>query len=82
MLVARFAEPLATFVNFTTILALIEAALARIEDVRAVAPLPQWPSEEGLADRRASVSTVSNSVTPAAVRQPCAISTWICRRAA
>lgn len=48
VLVARFAEPLATFVNFTTILALIEAALARIEDVRAVAPLPQWPSEGGL----------------------------------
>ncbi|MCZ8384777.1 ABC transporter ATP-binding protein [Achromobacter xylosoxidans] len=47
VLVARFAEPLATFVNFTTILALIEAALARIEDVRAVAPLPQWPSEGG-----------------------------------
>lgn len=45
VLVARFAEPLATFVNFTTILALVEAALARIEDVRAVAPLPQWPSE-------------------------------------
>lgn len=49
VLVARFAEPLATFVNFTTILALIEAALARIEDVRAVAPLPQWPSQGGLA---------------------------------
>lgn len=47
VLVARFAEPLATFVNFTTILALIEAALARIEDVRTVAPLPQWPSEGG-----------------------------------
>ncbi|WYX38107.1 ABC transporter ATP-binding protein [Achromobacter xylosoxidans] len=82
VLVARFAEPLATFVNFTTILALIEAALARIEDVRTVAPLPQWPSRAALADRRASVSTVSNSATPAAVRQPCAISTWICRRAA
>ncbi|AMH05030.1 ABC transporter ATP-binding protein/permease [Achromobacter xylosoxidans] len=49
VLVARFAEPLATFVNFTTILALIEAALARIEDVRAVAPLPHWPSEGGPA---------------------------------
>lgn len=49
VLVARFAEPLATFVNFTTVLALIEAALARIEDVRAVAPLPQWPSQGGLA---------------------------------
>ncbi|CAB3865329.1 ABC transporter ATP-binding protein [Achromobacter ruhlandii] len=45
VLVARFAEPLATFVNFTTVLALIEAALARIEELRAVAPLPQWPSQ-------------------------------------
>ncbi|WP_395756974.1 ABC transporter ATP-binding protein [Achromobacter sp. EB05] len=47
VLVARFAEPLATFVNFTTVLALIEAALARIEELRAVAPLPQWPSQGG-----------------------------------
>lgn len=49
VLVARFAEPLATFVNFTTVLALIEAALARIEELRAVAPLPQWPSQAGPA---------------------------------
>ncbi|WP_238923097.1 ABC transporter ATP-binding protein [Achromobacter ruhlandii] len=49
VLVARFAEPLATFVNFTTVLALIEAALARIEGLRAVAPLPQWPAQGGLA---------------------------------
>lgn len=49
VLVARFAEPLATFVNFTTVLALIEAALARIEELRAVAPLPQWPAQGGLA---------------------------------
>lgn len=49
VLVARFAEPLATFVNFTTVLALIEAALARIEELRAVAPLPQWPSQAGSA---------------------------------
>lgn len=49
VLVARFAEPLATFVNFTTVLALIEAALARIEELRAVAPLPQWPSQSGPA---------------------------------
>lgn len=55
VLVARFAEPLATFVNFTTILALIEAALARIEAVRAVAPLPQWPSQ-------------GDAATPAAIR--------------
>ncbi len=48
VLVTRFAEPLATFVNFTTVLALIEAALARIEDVRAVAPLPQWPAQAGV----------------------------------
>ncbi|AMG45035.1 ABC transporter ATP-binding protein [Achromobacter ruhlandii] len=49
VLVARFAEPLATFVNFTTVLALIEAALARIEELRAVATLPQWPSQGGPA---------------------------------
>lgn len=49
VLVARFAEPLATFVNFTTVLALIEAALARIEELREVAPLPQWPAQGGLA---------------------------------
>lgn len=49
VLVARFAEPLATFVNFTTVLALIEAALTRIEELRAVAPLPQWPAQGGLA---------------------------------
>lgn len=49
VLVARFAEPLATFVNFTTVLALIEAALARIEELRAVAPLPQWPAQGGPA---------------------------------
>ncbi|WP_238889163.1 ABC transporter ATP-binding protein [Achromobacter insuavis] len=55
VLVARFAEPLATFVNFTTILSLIEAALARIEAVRAVAPLPQWPSQ-------------GDAATPAAIR--------------
>ena len=45
VLVVRFAEPLAMFVSFTAIFALIEAALARIEDVRAVAPLPQWPAQ-------------------------------------
>ncbi|NMU93965.1 ABC transporter ATP-binding protein, partial [Achromobacter ruhlandii] len=49
VLVARFAEPLATFVNFTTVLALIEAALARLEELRAVAPLPQWPAQGGPA---------------------------------
>ena len=41
--------------NFTTILSLIEAALARIEAVRAVAPLPQWPSQ-------------GDAATPAAIR--------------
>ncbi len=45
VLVVRFAEPLAMFVSFTAIFALIEAALARIEDVLAVAPLPQWPAQ-------------------------------------
>ncbi|MFY0480735.1 ABC transporter ATP-binding protein [Achromobacter marplatensis] len=43
VLVVRFAEPMATFVSFTAIFALIEAALARVEAVLSVAPLPQWP---------------------------------------
>lgn len=43
VLVLRFAEPLATFVSYTAIFALIEAALARVEAVLNVAPLPQWP---------------------------------------
>ncbi|CAB3701414.1 MAG: ABC transporter ATP-binding protein [Achromobacter sp.] len=45
VLVVRFAEPLAMFVSFTAIFALIEAALARVEEVLAVAPLPQWPAQ-------------------------------------
>lgn len=43
VLVVRFAEPMATFVSFTAIFALIEAALARVEALLSVAPLPQWP---------------------------------------
>lgn len=45
VLVVRFAEPLAMFVSFTAIFALIEAALARVEEVLAVAPLPQWSAQ-------------------------------------
>lgn len=45
VLVVRFAEPLATFIPYSKIFALIEAALARIEEVLAVTPLPQWPAQ-------------------------------------
>jgi ATP-binding cassette subfamily B protein len=41
VIVARFAEPLATFVLYTAMLELIEAALERIEALLAVPPLPQ-----------------------------------------
>lgn len=46
VLVVRFAEPLATFVSFTAVFALIEAALARVDEVLSVAPLPQWPAPD------------------------------------
>ncbi|RNE92097.1 ABC transporter ATP-binding protein [Marichromatium sp. AB31] len=41
VMVVRFAEPLANFINFTTVLGIIEAALARIEALLAIAPLAQ-----------------------------------------
>ncbi|WP_255206357.1 ABC transporter ATP-binding protein [Janthinobacterium sp. BJB401] len=41
VVVVRFAEPLATFVSYTAIFELIEAALERIEALLAVPPLPQ-----------------------------------------
>lgn len=41
VLIVRFAEPLATFVSYTAILDMIEAALERMETLLAVAPLPQ-----------------------------------------
>ncbi len=40
VIVARFAEPLATFVLYTAILELIESSLERISKLLAVAPLP------------------------------------------
>lgn len=40
VIVARFGEPLSTFVLYTAILELIESALERIEALFAVAPLP------------------------------------------
>lgn len=40
VLVVRFAEPLATFVIYTKVIDLIEAALARIADLLAIRPLP------------------------------------------
>jgi len=41
VMVSRFAEPLANFVNYTAILELIETALERIEALLAIEPLPQ-----------------------------------------
>jgi len=46
VMVARFAEPLATFVLYTAILELIEAALERIEALLAVPSLPQTGAPE------------------------------------
>lgn len=40
VIVARLSEPLATFILYTAILELIEAALARIKAMLAIAPLP------------------------------------------
>lgn len=44
VIVVRFADPLATFVVYTAILELIEAALERIETMLAVPALPQKPA--------------------------------------
>jgi ATP-binding cassette, subfamily B, bacterial IrtB/YbtQ len=41
VIVARFSEPLSTFVMYTSMLELIEAALERIEALLAIPPLPQ-----------------------------------------
>lgn len=41
VIVARFSEPLATFVSYTAVLDLIESALERIDALLAVEPLPQ-----------------------------------------
>ncbi|MGO3354836.1 MULTISPECIES: ABC transporter ATP-binding protein [Halomonadaceae] len=41
VIIVRFSEPLATFVSYTMMLEMIEAALERIEALLAVPPLPQ-----------------------------------------
>ncbi|MDO4795160.1 MAG: ABC transporter ATP-binding protein [Brachymonas sp.] len=41
VMLARFAEPLASFINMTAILELIESGLERIEALLAIQPLPQ-----------------------------------------
>lgn len=41
VIVARLSEPLATFILYTAILELIEAALTRIKALLAIAPLPE-----------------------------------------
>lgn len=46
VVLARFSEPLSSFIGFTSVLELIEAALERVEALLAVAPLPQRPATE------------------------------------
>jgi ATP-binding cassette subfamily B protein len=41
VIVVRFSEPMATFISYTMVLELIEAALERIEALLAIKPLPQ-----------------------------------------
>ena len=41
VMIARFAEPLSNFINYTTVLELIETALERVEALLAVEPLPR-----------------------------------------
>lgn len=41
VIVVRFSEPMATFISYTMMLELIEAALERIEALLAIEPLPQ-----------------------------------------
>ncbi|PKX87513.1 ABC transporter ATP-binding protein, partial [Pectobacterium peruviense] len=46
VIVVRFSEPLATFVSYTAVLALIDTALHRIDDLLAIEPLPvRQPAE-------------------------------------
>jgi len=47
VMMVRFAEPLSTFISYTAIMELIEAALERVEQLLAIKPLPQEaPSQE------------------------------------
>ncbi|GKW15649.1 ABC transporter permease [Pectobacterium carotovorum subsp. carotovorum] len=46
VIVVRFSEPLATFVSYTAVLALIDTALRRIDDLLAIEPLPVHPPAE------------------------------------
>ncbi|MDC9818883.1 ABC transporter ATP-binding protein [Pectobacterium polonicum] len=41
VIVVRFSEPLATFVSYTAVLALIDTALHRIDELLAIEPLPE-----------------------------------------
>lgn len=46
VIIARFAEPLSNFINYTIVIALIETALARIETLLAIEPLsPREPAQ-------------------------------------
>jgi len=46
VMMVRFAEPLSTFISYTAIMELIEAALARVENLLAIKPLPQDTPEQ------------------------------------
>ncbi|MEI8633559.1 ABC transporter ATP-binding protein [Vibrio sp. PP-XX7] len=46
VMITRFSEPMATFVSYTAVLELIDAALIRIEALLAIEPLPQPEPEE------------------------------------
>ncbi|TBU90066.1 ABC transporter ATP-binding protein/permease [Stutzerimonas kirkiae] len=41
VIVVRFAEPLATFMNYSKVISIVEAALQRIDALLAIEPLPQ-----------------------------------------
>jgi len=46
VMMVRFAEPLSTFISYTAIMELIEAALDRVERLLAIKPLPQEMPEQ------------------------------------
>lgn len=69
VLVVRFAEPMATFVTFTAVFALIEAALARVDALLSIAPLPQWPASDD-APRDASIRVEGVSFHYAGSKKP------------
>lgn len=69
VLMVRFAEPMATFVTFTAVFALIEAALARVDALLSIAPLRQWPASDD-APRDASIRVDGVSFHYAGSKKP------------